>query len=354
MKRRSFLKSVGGAAAGTAIGMSSVAGGGEPASGGQDQGVAGLPRRALGRTGLKASVIAFPGLALVHGDQEQGTAALHDAFKRGVNYFDVAPAYGNGDAEIKMGIGLQGIKREDYLLACKTRMRDKQGAREELERSLKRLKTDYFDVYQLHCLKRLEDVEQALAPGGAMETILEAKREGKVRHVGFSAHTTKAALAAMKQFRFDTVMFPITFVEYYLMGFGKPIIELATQQNAAVLAMKMLCRGAWPQGVERTRRWWYRCVEEPEELKLAVRFVLSQPNVVTGICPSFFDLLDKSIEAGRAYRPITKAQTDRLRKTAAKCESLFLREQQEVAGLVEPAGPVHPDSPHDGCPGLFA
>ena len=343
MKRRRFLKAVGGAAAGTTLGVSVVTCGKETATGG-------LPHRALGRTGLKASVIAFPGLALIQGDQEQGTKVLHDAFRRGVNYFDVAPAYGkDGDCEIKMGIGLQGIERSDYLLACKTRRRDKEGAREELERSLGRLKTDYFDVYQLHCLKRPKEVEQALAPGGAMETILEAKKEGKVRHVGFSAHTTKAALAAMRQFRFDTVMFPITFVEYFLLGFGKPILELAAEQGAAVLAMKMLCRGAWPQGMQRTRKWWYRAVEEPEELDLAVRFVLSQRPVVTGICPSFFDLLDKSIEAGRRYRPITDDQTQQLRKVARTCKSLFLREQQ-VAAATSPSQAVYPDSPHECCP----
>lgn len=348
MRRRRFLQAIGGAAAGTTLGAASAAAG-------REEDAAGLPRRVLGRTGLKASIITFPGLALIQGDQQRGTAAIRDALRRGVNYFDVAPAYGkDGDCEIKMGIGLQGIQRSDYLLACKTRIRDKKGARQELERSLKRLKTDHFDVYQLHCLKRPDEVEQALGPGGAMETFLEARKEGKVRHLGFSAHTTTAALAAMKRFRFDTVMFPITFVEYFLMGFGKPVLELAARQGAAVVAMKMLCRGAWPEGVQRTRRWWYRCVEQKEELGLAVRFTLSQPPVVTGICPSFFDLLDKSIQAGKSYRPITDEQTERLRKVAQTCQSLFRREQQEVASATPLSEPVYPDSPHEGCPGRTA
>jgi aryl-alcohol dehydrogenase-like predicted oxidoreductase len=321
---------------------------------GGEESAAGLPRRALGRTGLKASVVTFPGLSLIQGEQERCTEVIHDAVRRGVNYFDVAPAYGKGDCEIKMGIGLEGIPRSDYLLACKTRKRDKQGAREELERSLKRLKTKYFDVYQLHCLRRPEEVEQALGPDGAMETILEAKKEGKVRHIGFSAHTTKAALAAMRQFRFDTVMFPITFVEYFLIGFGKPVVELAAEQGAGVLAMKMLCRGAWPKGMERTRRWWYRCVEEKEELDLAVRFSLSQPAVVTGICPSFFDLLDKSIEAGKSYQPITGDQRAHLRSVAKTCESLFLREQEESARRTPSSGPIYADSPHEACPCRYA
>jgi len=97
MKRRSFLKTVGGAAAGTTLATTSVAKEAEDT-------VAGMPRRTLGRTGLKASIVAFPGLVLAKNEQEKGTAALKDALRRGVNYFDVAPAY--GDAEIKMGIAL--------------------------------------------------------------------------------------------------------------------------------------------------------------------------------------------------------------------------------------------------------
>jgi len=347
MKRRSFLRTVGGAAAATTLGA-------PPITSGEEKTAAGLPQRAIGKTGLKAAAIGFPGLALIQGDQEQGTAVIHDAFRRGVNYFDVAPAYGNGDAEIKMGIGLQGIDRKDYRLACKTRMRDKQGAREELERSLKRLKTDHFDVYQLHCLKRTEEVQQALSPGGAMETILEAKKEGKVRHVGFSAHTTVGALAAMKRFRFDTVMFPINFVEYFVMGFGKPVLELAAKQGAGVIAIKMLSRGLWPKDMERTRRWWYRCTETKEEIDLAVRFTLSRQGVAVGICPSFFDLLDKSIEAGKSYRPVTPDETRRIRKLAETCESLFRREQEGVVGTTRSSEPLCFHSPHDGCPGRYA
>src|SRR3974377_1652078 len=105
MKRRLFLKAVGGVAGVTAVGVPEMFAVAESAE---------LTRRMLGRTGLKVSVVAFPGLALTKCDQEKGTAALHSAFDGGVNYFDVAPNYGNGDAEIKMGIGLQGLDRNKY------------------------------------------------------------------------------------------------------------------------------------------------------------------------------------------------------------------------------------------------
>lgn len=354
MKRRTFLKAVGGIATSSDLGVQSVIGAKKPASREKVEKVAGLPRRVLGRTGKKVSIVGFPGLALIHYDQNRCNEGLHNAFKQGVNYFDVAPAYGNGEAEIKMGIGLQGIDRSRIFLACKTKMRDKEGARKELERSLKRLKTDYFDLYQLHHLRWPKEVKQALGPNGAMETILKAKEQGKVKYLGFSAHTTRGALEAMKGFRFDTVMFPINFVEFFRMGFGKPVLELANKQGAAVLAIKPLSTGAWPEGVERTRKWWYRTTETQEEVSLAMRFTLSQKRVAAGIPPSFLDLLDKAIKAGKSYRPIVKAEAKKLEEMAKTCKSIFRREEEQVARGDFPHKPIYPDSPHECCPCAYA
>ena len=349
MKRRSFLKTAGGTAAGTAIGVQPLVDG-QTSAQAEPRKADELPQRTLGRTDMKVSVIGFPGLAVARHEQKECNKIVHDAFRRGVNCFDVAPAYGNGAAEIKLGIGLQGIDRSRYYLACKTKMRDKAGAREELERSLRRLKTDYFDIYQLHVLKRPEEVDEALGPDGAIQTMLKAKEEGKVRYLGFSAHTSKAALKAMKQFRFDTVMFPINFVEYFTLGFGKAVLQLAEKQGVGVLAIKQMSRGAWPQGVERTRQWWYRTVEDRKEIDLAVRFTLSRPGVAVGFTPAFADLLDKAIKAGCSYRPPSEAELKQLEKLAGTCESLFRRHQQAVAHGAPPCGPIHPDSPDDGCP----
>jgi predicted aldo/keto reductase-like oxidoreductase len=350
MKRRTFLKGVGGIATGLTV--HSIVGCEQSLSKQQDDKVAGLPRRILGRTGEKVSIVGFPGLALSNYDQDRCNTGLLDAFERGVNYYDVAPAYGkDGDCEKKMGIGLQAvaIDRSSIFLACKTRMRDKEGARFELERSLKRLKTDYFDLYQMHCLRTPEEVKQALGPGGAIETFVKAKEEGKVRHLGFSAHTTQGAIEAMNGFRFDTVMFPINFVEFFKMGFGEPVLELANKQGAAVLAIKTLSKGPWPKGANRTRKWWYRATETQEEANLALRFTLSQKPVAAGIPPSFLDLLDKAIEAGRSYRPINEAEMLKLQEIAKDCESLFRREEEGVARGDLLHSPVYADSPHECC-----
>lgn len=352
MERRSFLKVVGGATGSLALGAEPLVVGDRASS--EAGRVAGLPRRLLGRIGQQISVVGFPGLALIHYDQQRCTEGLHAALDRGLNYFDVAPAYGKGEAETKMGIGLKGIDRGRYFLACKTKMRDNEGARKELEQSLQLLNTDHFDLYQLHHLRREEEVKQALGPGGAIETLLKAREEGKVKYLGFSAHTTRAALAVMKGFRFDTAMFPINFVELLSFGFGKEVLDLAVQQGVTVLAIKAMSKGPWPKGAERTRKWWYRSVEEKDEVDLAIRYVLSQPNVASLIPPSFLDLLDKAIEAGKDFRPITPAEIERLQVMAKSCDSLFQKEETMAHWPHAPRGPMFPDSPHEGCCGHWA
>ena len=342
MKRRTFLKTVGGMAGAAALGVNELFGADEPL-----ERVEGLPRRALGKTGQKLSVVGFPGLALVHYDQEKCTTALHQAFERGLNYYDVAPAYGNGQCETKMGIGLQGLDRSKYFLACKTKKRDKEACRKELEESLRLLKTDYFDLYQMHHLVRPAEVQQALGPDGALEAMLQAKKEGKIRYIGFSAHTTKAAVGVMKGFKFDTVMFPINFVEYYTKDFGKDVLALAREQGCGVLAIKPLSYGTWPKDMKKNREWWYRSVEEPAEVELAMRFALSQNPVVAGIPPSFLDLLDKTIEAAKAFKPLDETAITTLKEMAANQGSIFKREEDSVAMNPLHWVPVYPDSPHE-------
>jgi predicted aldo/keto reductase-like oxidoreductase len=346
MERREFLKVAGAAAGGCALGPEMLFAG-QPAAGTEDK-VAGLPRRVLGRTGEKISIVAFPGLALNALSQEEATAGVHRAFEQGVNHFDVAPAYGS--AEVKMGPALEGLDRSKIFLSCKTKKRDQAGAREELERSLTRLKTDHFDLYQMHHIRWVQEVKQALGPNGAMETFLKAKEEGKIRHIGFSAHTTQGALEMLKAFPFDSVMFPLSYVDYLNWDFGRAVVEAARERGTAVLAMKAIYAGAWPEGAERTRKWWYRPLEKDEEIELALRFALSQPGVATAVPVSYLDLLDKCIQAARSYRPMTEADLPRLKELAAGCGSVFRREDDEAMTGHLARAPYHPDSPHECCP----
>jgi aryl-alcohol dehydrogenase-like predicted oxidoreductase len=342
MKRRVFLKTVG-----SAVGTAAIAGPRLLAAAAAEERVAGMPRRVLGRTGQKLSVVGFPGLALIHYEQDKCTSAIHSAFERGVNYFDVAPAYGNGQCETKLGIGLQGLPRDQYFLACKTKQRSKEGATRELEQSLKLLKTDHFDLYQLHHLVRPSEVKQALGSSGVLEAVQEAKKAGKIRWIGYSAHTTKAAIEVMKGFSFDSVMFPVNFVEFYTRGFGKEVLALAREQGAAVLAIKPLSWGAWPKDMVKTREWWYRTVEDPRDIELALRFSLSQPGVVAAIPPSFLDLLDRTIDAAKNLQPLDKTAEEKLKKMAETRESIFVKEEQQVALNQMPGQPLNRDNPYE-------
>lgn len=342
MKRRSFLKIVGSAAGGVAVGSMLAP---EPVVAVD---ASGMPLRVLGRTGLKVSIVGFPGFSLREEPQDRCTAALEQAFKRGVNYFDVAPAYGkDGECEKKMGVGLQGLPRKEYYLACKTKMRDAEGCQKELDRSLERLKTDYFDVYQFHHFVQPADVKKVLGPGGALETVLKAKAQGKVRHIGFSAHSTKAAVLALNTFQFDTVMFPINFVEYYTRDMGKEVLEVARQKGAAVLAIKAMHGGAPNPGEQLKHRWWYRTLEEQDDINLAWRFTLSMPGVVTGFSPAFLELADKSITAGYAYKPITEEEKKKLQDMAKDKGSIFKKEEESVqlGYYYESPYPHHPHNP---------
>jgi len=357
MKRRSFLKSVAVTAGAGAVAQS-VHGRETATATETDIVVDGMPRRMLGRTGERVSIIGYPGFALRTGTQEEGTASLRNALQNGVNYFDVAPAYARGVCEERMGIGLTSIKeykRDSIFLACKTKMRDAKGAQVELDRSLKRLKTDHFDLYQLHCLiKPDDDVEAAFAPGGVMETVFKAQKQGKIRFIGFSAHTTKAALAALNKFHFDTVMFPINFVEMFTFGFGKQVLDLAARQGAGVLAIKTISGGDWPQEfkgknrAKRPRDWWYRALEKQEDIDLAVRFTVSQKAVVAGIPPAWMDLAAKTIAAGKRYRPVTDAEMETLRQMASTRLSVFQSRQQVARHDWDDMHRF--DGPHEHCP----
>ncbi|MBK9138321.1 MAG: aldo/keto reductase [Verrucomicrobia bacterium] len=342
MKRRDFIKMAGGAAGVCALGLpnSWFVGHAAPIA----ETVSGMPYRVLGRTGVKVSIVGFSGLALNNEPQERCDRAVREVLDQGVNYFDVAPAYGK--AEEKLGPALQGIDRSRYFLACKTKMRDAKGAREELERSLTRLKTDHFDLYQLHHIRSVEEAKQALAPGGAMETFLKAKEEGKVKWFGFSAHTTKGALEVMKGFKFDTVMFPVNFFEWMTRDFGKPVVDLANEQGAAILSIKPMYHGLWPAGVQRTRQWWYRTSEGLDEVSLTVRFALSQRGVVSCFPPSFLDLQNLAIQAAKNFTPITDAEVTKLRSMAANLISHFDKEEKDYAALHS----GYPHAPHDTDP----
>jgi len=280
-----------------------------------------VPRRRF-KSGVELSVIGFGGMIVVGLAQKEANQIVADAVSQGINYFDVAPQYGEGEAEQKMGPALQPY-REDVFLACKTLRRDAQGAREELDRSLKRLRTDHFDLYQFHAIVTMEEVERIFAPGGAIETFIRAREEGKVRFIGFSAHSTEAALAMMDRFDFDSILFPINFVCYGQGGFGPQVVQRAKEKGVARLALKAMAHGPWPEGAERKYpKCWYLPLDDREAGLNALRFTLSEG--VTAIIPPGDERLYRlALELTDSLEPLTAKERELLLASTQGWQPLF-------------------------------
>src|SRR6202034_3435905 len=183
-----------------------------------------IARRPLGKTGEHLSMIGFGGIVVMNEETGQANNIVAEAVDRGVNYFDVAPSY--GDAQERLGPALAPY-RKNCFLACKTEARTKDDSRKQLEESLRLLKTDHVDLYQFHALTKMTELDKVMHPGGAMETMEAAKKEGKIRYIGFSVHSQETAVAAMNRYPFDTVLFPVNWLVYTQAGFGPQILEKA-------------------------------------------------------------------------------------------------------------------------------
>jgi aryl-alcohol dehydrogenase-like predicted oxidoreductase len=280
-----------------------------------------LPRRRYNHE-VDLSVIGMGGIVLMGMQPSEAANAVAEAVDRGVNYFDVAPLYGDGEAEQKLGPAL-APHRKGVFLACKTMARDATGANAELTRSLKRLQTDHFDLYQCHAVMTLDDVEQIFAPGGAMVTIVKARDAGMIRYVGFSAHSEEAALAMMARYKFDSVLFPVNLVCYARSNFGPAVIEEARKNGVARLALKVLARSPWPEGAQRTyTKAWYRPIDDPEEARKAVRFTLSE-DVTATIPPGDLGLFRLAMNLASEFHPLSPEERTALLEEARHITPLF-------------------------------
>jgi aryl-alcohol dehydrogenase-like predicted oxidoreductase len=245
-----------------------------------------------------------------------------EAVDRGVNYFDVAPYYGN--AQERLGPALKPY-REKCFLACKTLERDAAGSAKELHQSLKLLKTDHFDLYQLHAVSDVEEVEQAFGPGGAMETILKAKQDGKIRYIGFSAHSEEAAHAAMDRFDFDSLLFPLSFPIWFRTKFGPSVYQRAKKARMGIIALKAMAHQMWPSGEKR--RWdktFYEPFDEIDAAALGLRFTLHLP-VTAMFPPGHWELFKMALDLAQAGAlvPLNAQEQKIIVKIAKKSEPIF-------------------------------
>ncbi len=305
MERRSFLKT---AVAGSAAAQLAAAG-------------KQIPKRTY-RDNVKVSVIAFGGIVVVGMEQKDADREVAASVDRGINYFDVAPSYGKGEAEEKLGPALKPYRKNAFL-ACKTQKRDAAGARAELEQSLKRLHTDHFDLYQFHAVSSMDDVEKILGPGGAAETFVKARQEGKVRFLGFSAHNAEAAIALMDRMKLDSVLFPVNYVLFSQGNFGPQILAKAKEKGMARMALKALAYTRWEKGEKRTHpKCWYRPITDPELAAKALRFTLSQ-EITAAVPPGDERIYRMALDIAADFKPMKKAEQDELLASVKGVEPLF-------------------------------
>jgi aryl-alcohol dehydrogenase-like predicted oxidoreductase len=281
-----------------------------------------LARREF-KEGVRLSVIGFGGIVVCGMPQDEADRTVAEAFDRGVNYFDVAPSYCDGEAETKLGPALGPLRQRSFL-ACKTLERDAAGARRELERSLARLRTDHFDLYQFHAVSSLEDVDKIVGPGGAGETFLKARQEGKVRFLGASLHNAEAGIALMDRFPLDSVLFPVNFVLFQEGKFGPQILEHARTKGIARLALKTLAHQAWPDGADRSAwpKCWYQPIVDPALAEKSVRFTLSE-DVTAAIPPGEAKLFRLALDCGGRFRPLSPTERRDLLESARGLSPIF-------------------------------
>jgi len=262
-----------------------------------------MQKRSLGKTGESLTLVGFGGIAVSEEAPSVAAQLVARAVEeRGINYFDVAPSYGN--AEERLGPALKPY-RNSVFLACKTQERRAAEAQQELEASLRHLQTDHFDLYQCHAVTTQEDVDLITGPGGALEVFVRARQQGKVRFLGFSAHSEEAALALMDRFDFDTILFPINWVCWYQGGFGPAVVRRAQAKGMGILALKTMAKRQWQDGEKK--RWtktWYSPVDTFEEAQLAVRFTFSRP-VTAGTSPGHAELLWWMCDAAEHFTPLS-------------------------------------------------
>lgn len=276
MNRREFLRTVGAtAAAGTALSRAAAESGratstlpGETMTSASAPGTSSsvnqqieatargkLPMRPLGRTGVQVSLLGFGGGFMHDASDREGIALVDELLDQGINYIDTASSYGKSERLIGE---VMKHRRGEAFLATKVLKRSAAEAREEFKRSLERLQTDYVDLLQLHAVNSERELEQVLAPGGALQVALEARSRGQTRFIGITGHKRPEVIgAALERHPFDTVLMPLGLADLHLKSFADKVLPRAGEKGMGVIAMKILGMGRYiPElGVRRCFRY---------------------------------------------------------------------------------------------------
>ncbi|MBD2103652.1 aldo/keto reductase [Leptolyngbya sp. FACHB-261] len=272
-----------------------------------------IPRRPLGKTGVQVSALGLGGATLGQAkSKEEAIRITHEAIDNGITFMDNAWEYNNHRSEEWMGDALQGRRDQAFLMTkvC-THGRDRRVAMQQLEESLRRLKTDYVDLWQIHEVVYYNDPEMIFRPNGAIEALEQAKKEGKVRFVGFTGHKDPALHLKMLayDYPFDTVQLPLNCFDASFMSFEKQVLPELSKRQIAAIGMKSLSGNgaAVKQGVVTAQE--------------ALRYALSLPvaTVVSGI--DSLEVLRQNLAIARGLQPMTQTEKQALRDRCARYAS---------------------------------
>lgn len=277
--------------------------------------------RRLGRTGHESAVAVLGGAAFGRATPADAEAAFREALERGVNHLDVAPRY--GEAEVLLGPLVEPV-RARLFIGCKTTRRDPDGVRAQMEESLTRLRTERFDLYQLHAVTSLEVLEERFR---AVETILSARDEGLTRFVGITGHdlgAPRAHLEALRRYDLDTVMFPVNATLWADDAYrrdAEALLEACEERDVGVMAIKAAARRPWDG--ERFATTWYEPFADAGTVSRCVRFVLSTPGVHAFCTPGDLRVLRLALDGADAFEPMSPAERDEAVRDASELTSIF-------------------------------
>ncbi len=246
--------------------------------------------RPFGRDQQQISLLGFGAQRIVdEHDCTEGQAVeiIRRAVEKGINYFDTAPSYSDGQSETRVGLGLQGL-RDKVWIATKTGGRTRDLAWRDLEGSLTRLKTDYVDEWRIHNVMQPHDLESVFAKGGALEALMEAKEQGLVRKLSISGHTDPRLLAeAIRRFPFDSALVALSALDHFIYSFAHEFVPLAVEKGVAVIGMKVMALGKLAP--------WY---------EKALRYTWSLPVSTAILGISKMSELEADLEAVEKFRPM--------------------------------------------------
>src|SRR5215469_4704005 len=258
--------------------------------------------RPLGKTGEKVSAIGLGGAHIGRAaSAELATTVVRAAIDRGITFMDNCWDYVDGEAERRMGVALRDGYRQKVFLMTKFDGRTRESAAKQIDESLQRLETDHIDLMQYHENIRLEDPDRFFAAGGPLEALLEAKKAGKIRYIGFTGHKDPIVhlrmleIAGQHKFHFDTCQMPLNLMDYHFRSFAHQVVPKLVEQGVAVLAMKTMGSGI----ILRSNT-----VTPIECLHYALNLPTS--TVIAGM--DSLERVDQALEAVRTFKPMSEVE----------------------------------------------